>query len=119
MDRIVAIIDQHVLRHPVVEKPHAELVIRPFGACIDRKEGKPDPPTRSLEKATARCSHGTGRHLQPDRGRNLNRVFVGRAIEYLPGDETLALTRSIDQQNRVCAREQNAGLELQGLRLRL
>ena len=48
-DRVVAVVDQHVLRNSVVEKAHAELVLWLFDAGIRREESEPDAPTGPLQ----------------------------------------------------------------------
>src|SRR6516162_5193117 len=49
-DRVLAVVDQHILRNSVIEKAHAELVIRLFDAGIHRKKGKPDAPAPPLQQ---------------------------------------------------------------------
>src|SRR5207244_12807958 len=46
-------------------------------------------------------------------------VLVGGAVEDLAREKLLSLTGSVDQQDRMRAREQHAGRQLQGLRFRL
>ena len=51
-DDIIAVVELHVLRHAVVEEPHAELVIGLglVGFGIGREEGEPDLPGRALQQ---------------------------------------------------------------------
>ena len=48
-DRVVAVVDQHVLRNSVVEKAHAELILWLFDAGIRREESEPDAPAGPLQ----------------------------------------------------------------------
>ena len=48
-DRVVAVVDQHVLRNSVVEKAHTELVLWLFDAGIRREESEPDAPAGPLQ----------------------------------------------------------------------
>src|SRR5205823_14581710 len=65
----------------------------------------------------ARRGRRVGGELDPDYRRDLDRVLVGRAVEYQARDELLAGVRRVDQQDRVRAREHHSRFELKGLRL--
>src|SRR5580700_1704713 len=118
-NRILAIVDHHVLRHAIVEEAHAELVIRFLSAGVDREEGEPHAPARALQQGAARRSRRVGGELAPDHRGDLDRVLVGRPIEYQARDKILAGMGGVYQQDRVRARKHDARLEVQGLRLRL
>src|SRR6516164_2299951 len=102
-DRVLAVVDQHVLRNSVIEKAHAELVIRLFDAGIHRKKGKPDAPARPLQQRTEPHRCGVRGELDTNRRRHLNRVLIGGAVENLAREKVFSLTGLIDQQDRMRA----------------
>src|SRR6516225_4127668 len=118
-NRVLAIVNHHVLRHAIVEEAHAELVIRFLGAGVDREKGEPHAPAGPLKQGAARRSCRIGGELAPDHRGDLNRILVGRPIEDQARDKILAAARGIYQQDCVSARKHDARLEPQGLRLRL
>src|SRR5215469_3889157 len=81
-DRILAIVDHHVLGDTVVEEAHAQFVIRLLGAGVDREKGQPDAPAGALKQRAARRSRRIGGNLPPDHCRDLYRVLVGSTVEY-------------------------------------
>src|SRR6516165_8141128 len=117
-DRIVPVVNQHVLGNPIVEQSHAEFIVRFLDAGIGRKKGKPHAPTWSLQQRADMDHRGISGDLDPDRRRNLYRVFIGSTIEHLARYKVLAFPSLVDQQDRVCAWKQYPRFELHGLRLR-
>src|SRR6516162_131067 len=119
LDRVIAVVDQHVLRDSVIEQAHTELVVWFFDAGGHREEGQPNAPAGPLQQGAELYRCWIGGDPGPDRRRNLDGILVGRPVEHLAREKVLSLAGLIDQQDRVRAGEQNPGIELQGLRLRL
>src|SRR5262249_27201005 len=118
-DRVIAVIDDHVARHAVVEKHHPELVVWYIGLGIGREKSEPNTPAGPLEERVELRRGAVGGRFGGDESRNLNRILLGRSVEHLARNEGRSGPRSVDQQARVRAREQDTGRQLYGFRTRL